>query len=183
LAVYTGLRKGSLRALRWESVDFKHGTLTSLESKTNLAQIFALVDPALPGMRTLIAALQCWYELSGQPSGATHILTETGAPRGREAATLRADLLAAGIKRDVLFADERNIEPLRFHDMRATFVTWARRAGKGRGWITDRTGHLSDDMMRRYDRGARVLADLNYAPFPDLVAMLPELTRVGASEA
>jgi hypothetical protein len=29
--------------------------------------------------------------------------------------------------------------------------------------------------MRRYDRGARMLADLQYEPFPDISRALPEL--------
>jgi hypothetical protein len=61
--------------------------------------------------------------------------------------------------------------------MRATFVTWARRAGKGTGWIADRTGHLTEEVMRRYERGARMLADLKYQPFPDLSEALPELSK------
>ena len=40
LAVYTGLRKDSLLALKWDSIDFTHRTLTSLESKAGLPQIF-----------------------------------------------------------------------------------------------------------------------------------------------
>ena len=90
---------------------------------------------------------------------------------------LRADLKAAGVTRELLFARSAHVEPLRFHDMRATFVTWSRRAGKGTGWIADRTGHLTEEAMRRYDRGARMLADLKYKPFPDLSAALPELSE------
>jgi hypothetical protein len=60
----------------------------------------------------------------------------------------------------MLFMRSAQIEPLRFHDTRATFVTWAFRAGKGLGWITDRTGHLSEEMVDRYRRSARQLEDL-----------------------
>jgi integrase len=74
-----------------------------------------------------------------------------------------------------------NVERLRFHDARATFVTWARRAGHGWGWIRDRTGHLTPAMMAQYDRGARTLADLKYEPFPDVSGVLPELSDQGAN--
>ena len=63
-------------------------------------------------------------------------------------------------------------------DLRATFVTWARRAGKDSGWIQDRTGHLTDEIMRRYDRGARSLADLQMQPFPDIADAIPELRNI-----
>jgi integrase len=55
------------------------------------------------------------------------------------------------VTRAQLFERSVHIEPLRFHDLRATFVTWARRAGKDSGWISDRTGHLTQEMMQRYD--------------------------------
>jgi hypothetical protein len=37
-------------------------------------------------------------------------------------------------------------------------VTWAMRQGRGDGWISDRTGHLTPEMRGRYARAARVLA-------------------------
>lgn len=77
-----------------------------------------------------------------------------------------------------LFERSVHIEPLRFHDLRATFVTRARRAGRDSGWISDRTGHLTQEMMQRYDRGARSLADLQLVPFPDIADAIPELQNV-----
>ena len=177
LAIYTGLRKGSLGALTWGSVDFEHGTLTSLESKTGLPQIFALSDPALPGLQSLQAVLARYRVLQGRPGRQEPIVGDLGCRAGREAEALRADLQAAGVRRELLFTRSAKVEPLRFHDARATFVSWARRAGKGRGWIADRTGHLTDAMMDRYDRGARLLADLRYEPFPDISDAIPELSR------
>jgi integrase len=55
---------------------------------------------------------------------------------------LRDDLHAVGVARAILFEDdEANVEQLRFHDLRSTFCTWARRAGKSDAWISKRTGH------------------------------------------
>jgi hypothetical protein len=72
-----------------------------------------------------------------------------------------------------------NVEPLRFHDLRSTFCTWARRAGKSDAWIGERTGHeLTGSMINRYDRGAQTLNDLNYSPFPDIAHAIPELNDV-----
>lgn len=177
LAAYTGLRKGSLRALRWGSVDFEHGTITSLESKTGLPQIFAQSDPTLPGLKSLLTILKRYHEQQGGPGPHEPIVSALGCRAGREAQALRADLKAANISREMLFSRAVNVEPIRFHDMRASFVTWARRAGKGQGWIADRTGHLTVAMMDRYDRGARTLTDLNYEPFPDLSEAIPELAK------
>lgn len=70
------------------------------------------------------------------------------------------------------------MQPMRFHDLRATFVTWAMREGRGDGWISDRTGHLTPEMRSRYARAARTLSDLDYVPFPDLSKSIPELAAL-----
>ncbi len=70
------------------------------------------------------------------------------------------------------------VEPLRFHDLRSSFRMWARRAGKSDAWISERTGHeLSGGMISRYDRGATMLEDLAFAPFPGIADALPELSK------
>ena len=74
-----------------------------------------------------------------------------------------------------LFERDPDSEPIRFHDLRATFVTWAKRQGRGNGWISDRTGHLTKEMQEHYNRGARLLEDLRYVPFPDISEAIPEL--------
>jgi hypothetical protein len=66
-------------------------------------------------------------------------------------------IAAAGVTRAILFEENAdNVEALRFHDLRSTFCTWARRAGKSDAWISERTGHeVTVSMINRYDRGAR----------------------------
>ncbi len=170
LAVYTGLRKGSLYALTWGGVDFEHGTLTSLKSKTGLPQMFEVQS-------SLAKLLAHWFEHQGRPKSNMPIVVATDIEkRGeREGETLRDDLTAAGVTREALHDRKPNASPLRFHDLRATFVTWAMREGRGDGWISDRTGHLTPEMRARYARAARTLQDLNYQPFPDISAAIPEL--------
>lgn len=178
LAVYTGLRKSSLRAFTRQSLDFQHKVITSLVSKTDLPQMFAQSDPLLPGLVSLMTVLEHYCMLRAiAPDSIQPLVSprDLECKRNGEAAVLRDDLRLAGITRAALFTGGDKVEPLRFHDLRATFVTWARRAGKGEGWISDRTGHITSEMMKRYDRGARVLADLQYDPFPDISAAIPEL--------
>jgi integrase len=169
LAVYTGLRRGSLFALRWSGVDLENGTLLSTVSKTGIAQMFEIA----PG---LVSVLRAWHAYCGKPVPDKRIARDVKVDQHRLAPALRDDLRAAGVTRPVLFqVDAKNIEPLRFHDLRATFVTWAKRAGKGDGWISDRTGHVTPAMIDRYSRAARTLADLRIEPFPDLTSAIPEL--------
>jgi hypothetical protein len=49
------------------------------------------------------------------------------------------------------------------------------REGRGDGWISDRTGHLTPEMRLRYSRAARTLSDLDYKPFPEIGKAIPEL--------
>jgi integrase len=179
LALYTGQRKSSLFALRWKHVDFDHGTLASFRTKTGAAQYF-VADPGL------MAVLKAWHEHQGNPAGDTPIVSSAidilGCEPKRLATTLRDDLKACGVVRAILFeATEDNVQELRFHDARATFCTWARRAGKSDSWISERTGQKeTGKMIDRYDRGAQTLADLAYEPFPDISRALPELTEIAA---
>lgn len=177
MGCYTGLRKASLKAFTWAALDFQHNTVMSLVSKTDVAQIFAQSDPMLPGLQSLMVVLARYEQHMGFPTGPIVSYRELRCKKDAEAEVLRADLRAAGITREVLFLKNDKVEPLRFHDLRATFVTWARRAGKGDGWIGDRTGHITAEMMKRYDRGARQLADLQYLPFPDISTAIPELAQ------
>ena len=123
--------------------------------------------------------LATWHLHQRRPASDLPIVSVAGIdcePR-RLANVLQADLHAAGVTREILFeTDASNVEPLRFHDLRSTFCTWARRLGKSDAWISERTGHdLAGDMINRYDRGATTLEDLSYAPFPDIGRAIPEL--------
>lgn len=171
LAAYTGLRKSSLFALVWENVDLSHGTIVSLVSKNELPQLFEI--PA-----GLVALLVRWREACGKPDRGPVVADVGPSPKGL-ASTLRGDLRTAGVMRDLLFSNAANVEPLRFHDLRATFVTWSKRAGKDDYWITSRTGHVTDAMIERYTRAARVLAELEIDAFPPIGQAIPELAQGG----
>jgi integrase len=175
LAVYTGLRKSSLFAIKWSNVDFDNGTLLSTVSKTEIAQMFEIPPD-------LVAVLKRWRACCGQIDVNSAVVRKTGK-RDRDAQELRKDLRDAGVTRSVLFQRTANIEPLRFHDLRATFVTWAKRVGNTDGWISDRTGHLTQEMIDRYTRAARTLADLRMDPFPDLTEAIPELSTSSSTSS
>jgi integrase len=200
LATYTGLRKGSIRVnaqkkdddddsdfqlenYLWSSIDLKHFTIMSLVNKNDAPQMFAQSDFELVGVASLIELLRRWREYCGWPSDSTPVIKTLYCKRKAEAEALRKDLLCAGVHRGVLFNNTDKIQALRFHDLRATFVTWAKRAGKGDGWITDRTGHITKEIMDRYNRAARSLADLNLdpGPFPDISCAIPELAEINVT--
>jgi len=142
VAVYTGLRKGSLYSLRWKGIDFDHGTISALRVKGKKRDdhaeecgrpIFSRGDPSL------MKLLRGWWLRCGRPGPEKPVVREVGLERGHdEAQVLRADLQVVGINRAILFSDAPNVEPLRFHDCRSTFCTWG----------------ASGREVRRVDRGA-----------------------------
>jgi len=186
IAFYTGLRKSSIYPLRWSGIDFTHGTITAywMKGRARLGRGRAPKDAPVAGRPvifhadpSLMAVLKVWYEFCGRPDKAEAVVRDVGFERSHdEAQVLRADLGAVGVDREVLFSDAPNVEPLRFHDTRATFVTWAKRAGKTDAWISERTGHLTRQMIDRYTRAAQTLADLNYEPFPTMDELVGALT-------
>ncbi|APR86217.1 Integrase [Minicystis rosea] len=187
LAIYTGLRKSTLYSVRWSDLDLDHRTIVAKVTKNRHPQHFAL--PA-----GLVWVLRGWYTTKGRPAGTERVITRDDLgfthPRDAtkkairtEAQALRDDLQAAKVTRAVLFEKGPNVEPLRFHDLRSTFTTWARRAGWTDGQISDRTGHLSPEMIDRYTRAARTLEDLRIEPFPELTGTVPELAALDADRA
>jgi len=198
IATYTGLRKSSIRvnararndnaikleSYLWSSIDLDNSTILSLVNKNDVPQMFAQNDADLPGIGSLIQLLRRWREYCGWPPDDSPVVKTLHCKKKAEAETLRKDLLCAGVTRGILFNNTDKIQALRFHDLRATFVTWAKRAGKGDGWIADRTGHITKEVMDRYNRAARNLADLRLdpGPFPDISLAIPELAAIDLSQ-
>ena len=186
LAVYWGSRKGSLFSLKWSGLDFDHGMVSMLKVKGKAPLAKRKAASADVGGRPLyfkadpscvLTVLRAWRALCGNPAGDTPVIRDIGCePSHDEAKVLREDLRLAGITRALLFSDAENVQVMRFHDLRATFCTWARRAGYADFWITERTGHRpAGRMLDRYTRQAQTLLDLDYKAFPDVTHAIPEL--------
>jgi hypothetical protein len=63
------------------------------------------------------------------------------------------------------------------HDLRATFITLALATGRTEAWIADRTGHRSSQMINRYRRPARTVADLGLGWLAQMCDAVPELAN------
>jgi len=90
---------------------------------------------------------------------------------------LREHLEAAGIDRPELFERSASRQPIRVHDLRATFVTLSLAAGKTETWVQDRTGHTTNAMLQRYRRAARTVREVALGPLLPLDEALPECRR------
>ena len=73
--------------------------------------------------------------------------------------------------------------------MRAFFITAGMYAGRDALWITDRSGHTTLSMLRRYERDVRRWRELGEAPvdanraIPELAAAIAAAERGGKREA
>jgi integrase len=74
-----------------------------------------------------------------------------------------------------LFERNASRQPIRLHDLRATFVTVSLANGKTETWVSDRTGHKSSQMIALYARQARQWNELALGPLGALDELLPEM--------
>ncbi len=91
---------------------------------------------------------------------------------GALADLLRRDLRRVGVNRPQLFERSDVRQPLRAHDLRATFVTISLATRKDETWIGDRTGHDTHSMIAAYTRKSRTW---NLGELGPLDELIPEL--------
>jgi integrase len=169
-----GMRREEAARLRWRDLDLHRGIIRLDENKTDDPRAWAL-DPGVA------RALKAWRTNHCTDASAdVHVFQEGGRPLyvDQFARKLRADLRAAGVGRPELFERSAVRQPLRVHDLRATFVTVSLANGKTETWVADRTGHRSSAMINRYRRrrAARTWAELSLGPLTALDEAIPELS-------
>ena len=169
-----GMRAGEALALRWDDLDLDNGAVRLDVNKTNDPRSW----PLDRGVWRAILAWRSICEKSGTVSGRVF----PGVPRFKAAEILRADLHRAGITRAEVFENSKARKQICVHDLRAAFVSISLANGRNEGWIMDRTGHRSSQMIARYRRVARTFADLNLGALLALDAAIPELRGAAANE-
>jgi integrase len=147
-----GLRVSEALRLTWDALDLELGVIRLDRNKTKRPRTWKLATDCL-------RALRYWGKVSRRGQGATvfHDTIKLTAA----AACFRSDLLLAKVDRADLHAArtaERN--PMRVHDLRATFITLALANGRTETWVMDRTGHTTSSMLNAYRRQARHAAEL-----------------------
>ena len=168
-----GLRTDELASLRWRDVDLDRGRLVLDENKTDDARDWDL-DPAV------WSALMIWRKhfAAGVPlSERVCSIDGVGLNVDRLAEQLRRDLETAKVDRPQLFERSAHRQPIRAHDLRATFVTVSLATGKTETWVADRTGHTSSDMINRYRRRARSWSAMKQGALVALDQAIPELAE------
>jgi hypothetical protein len=107
----------------------------------------------------------------------------TGITWSKLAPTYRDHCEAVGIDRVRLFQKKENKLRLRAHDTRAFFTTAGMFAGRDALWLTDRTGHTSLTMLRRYERDVRKRRELGETAPVAADQGIPELSAAANTAA
>jgi integrase len=164
--VREGLRISEAHRIRWEHIDrsFPRGILRVPETKTGRALEFVFE----PG--TLAALDELRRRMPNEPGPFTWL---TASALDRVAFRVRAHLVKAGCDRTTLLYSSGRQRRLREHDLRATFVTLAKLAGRDDAYISAKTGHESSTMIQRYNHSKATLEQLELpVPLPGLDAAL-----------
>lgn len=152
-----GLRAGEALRLCWKDLDLKRGTVRLDTNKTADPRVWALSEG-------VAGALKRFRPENAEPEDLVFNVLNAG----RLAEAFRTDLEAAKIDRAELYERTKARQPIRLHDLRATFVTLALAAGKSEAWVSDRTGHRSSVMIANYRRAARTAAELELGELAQL---------------
>lgn len=169
IAVYTFVRDGELRELRWDGgdLDLAHGTLSVTRSVTRTGAVkstksgetrrFAVEPNILPLLRALHT----------EAEGKGHVVRFRDRHMARD---LRLWLTRAGVNRPELHKGDAHRKPITWHDLRATGITWMAVRGDDPLKIKQRAGHSTFSTTEGYIREAEALRD----GFGDVFPPLPD---------
>ncbi len=169
-----GCRIGESLQLTWDHVDLETGDIhvDKRWTKTKRARRWVLDADVLE-------ALEAYHRVSGSPDGKALVFPGRAKKRLTHGAIRKRftkDLRLAGVARRSILEGADGIDPLRVHDLRASFVTLALRAGRDLKWIMTRTGHETLGVLKVYDR---LVQDANehHLPkwFSPMAQAIPEL--------
>lgn len=177
VATYLYLRAAELRGLRWEDLDLEHRRAhvhrtvneageegTTKGEAGRLVPIEASLVPLLEAMRA-------------EGGGDGHVFPEM--PReGYLASALRGYLERSGVTRTELFTTTRTRRQLRFHDLRATGITWRAVRGDDALKIMQAAGHTEFSTTMGYVR----TAELVRGDFGDVFPEVPAALRGGVAK-
>lgn len=186
LATYLCVRGGELKALTWSKVDLERGVVivdqafdrasgTTKKTKTGNrgARRYSIEPTLLPLLRAM-----------HRESGGVGVVVDVPEQK-YWAPELRAALEAAGVKRPELFTTTATSKRVRFHDCRASGLTWMAIRGDSPVQIQHVAAHTDFAMTKKYlDAGGAVDLLPGEVVFPELPACLlgaPEPSTASAA--
>lgn len=163
-ATREGMRIDHMLRLRWMHLDLARGILNIPPGKNNKGgRSWAMNDGVCAALSTLRDHPETTHGLGPRDPVFPPM---TRDEQIEMATTLRVDLWQAGARRHQLHHAEEGWGMLRFHDLRASFVTIHLALGKTPAWVTLRTGHRSYQVLKRYERMVEVARGMG--PFTPL---------------
>ncbi len=169
-----GCRAGETLQLTWDHIDLETGDIhiDKRWTKTRRARRWVLDADVLE-------AFEGWHKISGYPKGAAFVFPGRGGKRmsiHTPKSRILADLKLAGVTRKSILEDGDGTDALRVHDLRASFITLALRAGRSHKWIMTRTGHEKLGTLSVYDRLVEDANEHHLPPwFAPMALSIPEL--------
>jgi len=151
LSTYLCVRGGELKALTWDKIDLERGVIRVDEAFDRERDENKSVKTGNRGARryaiepTLLPLLKAMHKETGGVGPAV--------PMGLQklwAAELRNALAAAKVKRPELFATTDASKRVRFHDLRASGLTWMAIRGDSPVHIKLVAGHTAFEMTSKY---------------------------------
>lgn len=169
MSVYSYLRDQELRALECEDIDLDHGIIeVSKAWNRRTGKVEATKGnrlrrvPIEPALRPLLEHLT-----AGRKGPIFDFPSYRDMARG-----LRREALRAGVKRRALHEESPTSRKLKFHDLRATGITWKAIRGDGEIEIRAHAGHEDFETTKEYLRMALVIRTQFGEPFAPLPASL-----------
>jgi integrase len=188
-SVRNGCRKQNFLDLRWQDIDFVDGQVWVPDSKTGKPMAFDLAPGCVRALRALkVIADERWARSEDKPGGKVP-QSATIFPQWHPdtiAKRFRNDLRQAlgDDARAQLFEASAHQRMVEFHDLRASFITFALANGKTEEWIRERSGHTTSQMIARYRR-PRVakLAMRDWLPLDEALGLTATATAEPVAEA
>jgi len=171
VAIYTYMRAGELRVLRWEDVDLEHNVIhvhrafdrTNGREKGTKGKAARKV-PIEPALLPMLEAMHTAAQGRG--------LVLQMPDHSDLARILRHWLQHSKVSRAGLHAATETRRHVVFHDLRGTGCTWAAVRGDDALKIQSRAGHRGFATTQSYIAAAEMVRDQFGNPFPDLPAGL-----------
>jgi integrase len=167
IAIYTFVRDGELRELRWDGgdIDMDHGTLsiTRALARTGAVKSTKSGETRRFGIEAnLMPLLEAMHD---EAKGKGPVVSFRDRHMSRD---LRLWLMRAGVVRPELHQGDAHRKPLTWHDLRATGLTWLAVRGDDPLKIKQRAGHSTFSTTEGYIREGEAVRDGFGVVFPKL---------------
>lgn len=152
LAVYTGLRRSELVALRWSDVDLESQTITVQHGKGDKQRVVAIADVTAGTVR----AMQTLREAQGQEYEFVFPrMTRGKGARFADDKPANSQTVMTVVTRTAKLADVGHISP---HDLRRTHITTALDNGATLADMQAQAGHSRGETTLRYAQAIQAKA-------------------------